>query len=129
MHYHSFGDEAFPNIQPEPPWCILKPFVLILSQLPMRGGQPSCHNNLQGLNVFLVLRGSKGEVLETIENKTLTGKIHLPRATGFCTLVNNPKLGLKTIKISPISKYYSNETLTMSQSFFPSRLIGSFRSS
>jgi len=35
MHYHSFGEELFPNIQPEPPWAQLKAIAS-----PLRPHQP-----------------------------------------------------------------------------------------
>ena len=40
MHYLSFWEEIFPNTQPEPPWCNLRPFPLIQLLLPGRRGQP-----------------------------------------------------------------------------------------
>ena len=44
--HHSFWEEIFPNIQPEPSWCNLRPFPLILTVLPGRRGQPLPHYNL-----------------------------------------------------------------------------------
>jgi len=47
LPHHTFGEEIFPNIQPEPPWHNLRLLPLIPSLLCGRRGQPpSCHNLL-----------------------------------------------------------------------------------